>query len=58
MKMKRYLLALCNWFFVKDRVYKLTVTVRDDYTSHGTRWQCTAKTLYYGAFDAYRLKLI
>ena len=23
--------------------------------SHGTRWQCTAKTFYYGVFDAYRL---
>ena len=32
--------------------YGLTVTVRDDYTSHGTRWQCTAKTFYYGVFDA------
>ena len=35
----------------------------DDYTSqttigsHGTRWQCTAKTFYYGVFDAYSLKL-
>ena len=35
---------------VKDiygKVYKincnLTVTVRDDYTPHDTRWQCTAK---------------
>ena len=32
----------------------LTVTERDDYTSHGTRWQCTAKKFYYGVFDAYR----
>ena len=23
----------------------------------GTRWQCTAKTFYYGVFGAYRLKL-
>ena len=30
----------------------LTVTIRDDYASHGT-----AKTFYYGVFDAYRLKL-
>ena len=27
------------------------------YTPHGARWQCTAKTFYYGVFDAYRLKL-
>jgi len=25
--------------------------------SHGTRWQCTAKTFYHGVFSAYRLKL-
>ena len=35
----------------------LTVTVRDDYPPHCARWQCTAKTFYYGVFDAYRLKL-
>ena len=29
----------------------LTATVRDDYTPHGPRWQCTAKTIYYGGFD-------
>ena len=35
----------------------LTVAERDDYTSHGTRWQCTAKKIYYGVFGAFRLKL-
>ena len=33
----------------------LTVTVREDFIPRGTRWQCTAKTFYYGVFDAYRL---
>ena len=37
--------------------FTLTVTIEADYTSHGTRWQCTAKTFYHGVFDAYRLKL-
>ena len=35
----------------------LTVTVREDFIPHGTRWQCTAKTFYYGVFDTDRLKL-
>ena len=35
----------------------LTVTEWDDYTPHGSRWQCSAKTFYYGVFDAYRWKL-
>ena len=35
----------------------LTVAERDDYTPHGTRWQCTAKTFGYGVFNAYSLKL-
>ena len=35
----------------------LTVTERDDYTPHETRWQCTVKKFYYGVSDAYRLKL-
>ena len=30
----------------------LTVAERDDYTSHGTNWQCTVKTFYYGVLDA------
>ena len=39
------------------QVIILTVTVRDDYIPHGTRWQCTAKTFYYGVSDADWLKL-
>ena len=35
----------------------LTVTVRDDYTSHDTRWQCTAKTFIMVCLDAYMLNL-
>ena len=34
-----------RWVFqdLPTRVNFLTVTVRDDYNPHGTRWQCTAK---------------
>ena len=48
---KHHFLAFCQGPGV------LTVTVREDYTPHGTSWQCTAKTFYYGVFEAYRLKL-
>ena len=35
----------------------LTVTVRNDYTSHDTRWQCAAKTFIMACLDAYMLNL-
>ena len=50
------ILIHCSKYWPKNS-FKLTVTVRDDYTTHGTRWQCTAKTFYQGDIDAYRLKL-
>ena len=31
---------------IKDSIEILTVTVRDDYTPHDTRWQCTAKGIF------------
>ena len=31
----------------------LTVTLRDDYTPHDTRWQCTAKTFIMACLNAY-----
>ena len=33
-----------KWAYFDLKLY-LTVTVRDDYTPHDTRWQCTAKNL-------------
>ena len=36
---------------------QLTVTERDDYNPHGTRWQCTAKTFILACLDAYMLNL-
>ena len=35
----------------------LTVTVRDDYTPHDTRWQCTAKIFIMVCLGAYMLNL-
>jgi len=34
----------------------LTFAERDDYTLHGTRWQCTAKTFYYRCFRCLQVK--
>ena len=60
----KYIFVLFNshsltitWPWPKPIRICLTVTVRDDLTPHGARWQCTAKTFCYGVFDAYRLKM-
>ena len=34
-----------------------TVTVRDEYIPHNTRWQCTAKTFFMARLDAFMLNL-
>ena len=50
-------LQSCWWLKVGDNfrmlVTELTVTVRDDYTPHDTRWQCTAKLFIMACLDAY-----
>ena len=50
MKMKRYLLALCNWFFVKDRVYKLQYNMQFRRVIKTTRRQWCWWQRYVGVF--------